>query len=150
VKRKDNHNRTHKTRLKTDAEEVSRSPRVESFLQSNFPLDDVKLVKKITNQFYRITLMSKHDQERMTLDLGLRFLSPSGEFSLPGIMIAEVKQPQFSVHSAFMQEMRRAGYRPTSFSKYCVGIALAYPQVKRNAFKPLLRYIEKLVLGGSY
>jgi hypothetical protein len=150
VKRKDNHERTHKTRLKTDTAEVARSPQVKSFLQSNFPLDERALVRKITNRFYRITLMSKHDQERMTLDLDLRFLSPSGMFSLPGITIAEVKQPRFSTHSAFMEAMRRAGCRPTRFSKYCVGIALAYPQVKRNVFKPLLRHIEKLVLGGSY
>ncbi|MCB2214026.1 polyphosphate polymerase domain-containing protein [bacterium] len=150
VKRKDNHDRTYKTRMETDSKTLDHSPRVETFLWSNFPLEERTLVRKITNRFYRITLLSKHDQERMTLDLDLRFMSPSGEFSLPGVVIAEVKQPRFSAHSTFMMAMRRTGCRPTRFSKYCVGVALAYPQVKRNAFKPLLRQIDKLVLGGSY
>jgi hypothetical protein len=43
--------------------------------------------------------------------------------------------------------MRQEGYRPTRFSKYCIGIALAYPDIKRNAFKPLLLDLQKLVLG---
>lgn len=150
VKRKDNRNCTHKTRLQTGAEVIVPSPRVDSFLQSNFPWGEAALVRKITNRFYRITLLSKSEQERLTLDLDLRFMCPAGAFSLPGVAIAEVKQPRFSVDSAFMAAMRKAGYRPIRFSKYCVGVALAYPQVKRNAFKPLLRQIEKLVLGGSY
>lgn len=148
VKRKDNHNQTQKSRLLADNHDDGHSPEIQSFLDSTLPLPHQSyLVPKITNRFNRIALVSKHDQERMTLDLDLRFMSPSGQFSLPGIVIAEVKQPHFSVHSVFIQKMREAGYRSTSFSKYCIGIALAYPYVKRNAFKPLLLDIQKLVLG---
>ena len=148
VKRKDNHNRTQKTRLLTDSHVEGGSPEIQSFLESALPLShQAHLVPKITNRFSRIALVSKHDQERMSLDLDLRFMSPSGQFSLPGIVIAEVKQPHFSIHSVFIQKMRDAGCRPTRFSKYCVGVALAYPYVKRNAFKPLLLDLQKLVLG---
>jgi hypothetical protein len=149
VKRKDNHNFTQKSRLKAELPITGYAPEIKSFLDTTLPYNKATLVPKITNQFYRISLLSKFDWERLTLDLHLRFLSPSGEFSLPGIVIAEVKQPHFSVHSTFMHQMRRAGYRSTRFSKYCVGVALAYPHLKRNAFKPLLRNIQKLVLGGS-
>ena len=148
VKRKDNHNHTQKSRLITDSHVNGDSPEIQSFLAAALPLShQAHLFPKITNRFNRIALVSKHDQERMSLDLDLRFMSPSGQFSLPGIVIAEVKQPHFSVHSVFIQKMRGAGYRPTDFSKYCVGIALAYPFLKRNAFKPLLLDLQKLVLG---
>jgi hypothetical protein len=148
VKRKDNHNRTQKSRLLTDSHANGDSPEIQSFLESALPFSNqANLVPKITNRFNRIALVSKRDQERMSLDLDLRFMSPSGQFSLPGIVIAEVKQPHFSVHSVFIQKMRQEGYRPTRFSKYCIGIALAYPDIKRNAFKPLLLDLQKLVLG---
>jgi hypothetical protein len=150
VKRKDNHDVTRKTRMETSSPVDSRAPEIHAFLESAFPLSDMPLVPKITNQFHRISLVSRGDAERLTLDLNLRFSSPSGNFSIPGIVIAEVKQPHFSVHSAFIQEMRQSGFRPTRFSKYCVGVALAYPHLKRNAFKPLLLNLEKLVLGGTY
>ena len=149
VKRKDSHDFTQKSRLKMELPINSQSPEVRSFLRNSLPFNQVTLVPKLTNRFYRISLISKSDWERLTLDLHLRFLSPSGEFSLPGIVVAEVKQPHFSVRSSFIQQMRRSGYHPTRFSKYCIGVALAYPYVKRNAFKPLLLDLQRLVLGGS-
>ena len=149
VKRKDNLDRTQKSRLETPYWANHNSPDVASFLEYALPEIQPPLVPKITNQFYRIALVSKHDRERLSLDLDLRFLSPSGQFSLPGIVVAEVKQPYFSVHASFIQKMREANYRPTSFSKYCIGVALAYPNLKRNAFKPLLLEIQQLVVGGA-
>lgn len=148
VKRKDNQNRTQKSRLPSDDSFKEETPEVRAFLQAAFPLDHKTFVPKITNSFYRIALVSKYDQERLSIDLDIRFLSPFTQFALPGVVIAEVKQPRFSVHSAFIQQMRRAGRRPTSFSKYCVGVALAYPHRKRNEFKPLLLDIQNLILGG--
>jgi len=155
VKKKDNHNVTRKSRVETafplDGQSLDRqSPDIRSFLKSTFPLSEALMVPKITNQFHRISLVSRVDAERLTLDLNLRFFSPSGNFSIPGIVVAELKQPHFSLHSPFIKEMRHPGYRPTRFSKYCVGVALAYPHLKRNAFKPLLLRLEKMVLGGSY
>ena len=149
VKRKDNRGRTQKSRLLSDNLPSGQSPEVRSFLESVFPFDYEAYVPKIANSFYRLSLVSKHDQERLTIDLDLRFLSPSSQFALPGVVITEVKQPRFSVHSAFIQQMRQAGRRPVSFSKYCVGVALAYPYIKRNKFKPLLIDIQRLILGGQ-
>jgi len=148
VKRKDNHNCTQKSRLASDDTFTGETPKVRAFLQASFPLDHEIYVPKIANSFNRIALVSKHDRERLSIDLDIRFLSPSMQFALPGVVVAEVKQPHFSVHSAFIQEMRRAGLRPTSFSKYCVGVALAYPQIKRNKFKPLLLDIQQIIVGG--
>ncbi|MBG0786279.1 MAG: polyphosphate polymerase domain-containing protein [Anaerolineaceae bacterium] len=150
VKKKDNHNVTRKSRVETPFPLNGQSSEIKSFLKTTFPMSDMPMVPKITNQFYRISLVSRLGAERLTLDLNLRFFSPSGNFSIPGIVIAEIKQPHFSLQSPFVAEMRHAGYRPTRFSKYCIGTALAYPHLKRNAFKPLLLNLERLVLGGSY
>ncbi len=150
VKKKDNHNVTRKSRVETPFPLNGQSSDIQAFLKTTFPLSNMPMVPKITNQFYRISLVSRMDAERLTLDLNLRFFSPSGNFSIPGIVIAEIKQPHFSLHSPFIAEMRNSGFRPTCFSKYCIGVALAYPHLKRNAFKPLLLNLEKLVLGGSF
>ena len=149
VKKKDNHNVTRKSRMQTLTPLNGQSSDIQSFLKTTLPLSTMPLVPKITNQFYRITLVNRMDAERLTLDLNLRFFSPSGNFSIPGIVVAEIKQPHFSLQSPFVTEMRNAGYRPTRFSKYCIGVALAYPHLKRNAFKPLLINLEKLVIGGN-
>ena len=45
--------------------------------------------------------------------------------------------------------MRALGIRSTGFSKYCIGIALLYPQVKHNNFKPILRLLDKLTGGNG-
>lgn len=150
VKKKDNHNVTRKSRVETPYPLNGQSSDIQSFLKTTFPMSNLPMVPKITNQFYRISLVNRLGAERLTLDLNLRFFSPSSTFSIPGIVIAEIKQPHLSLQSPFVTEMRHAGYRPTQFSKYCIGVALAYPHLKRNAFKPLLLNLERLVLGGSY
>ncbi|QRN82766.1 polyphosphate polymerase domain-containing protein [Chloroflexota bacterium] len=150
VKKKDNQNITRKSRVETPYPLNGQSSDIQSFLKTTFPMSDLPMVPKITNQFFRISLVNRLGIERLTLDLNLRFFSPSGTFSIPGIVIAEIKQPHFSLQSPFVAEMRQAGYHPTQFSKYCIGVALAYPHLKRNAFKPLLLNLERLVLGGSY
>ncbi len=149
VKRKDSQGQTHKYRLGPEAHSLANDDVVDAFLEDHFPLNEAVLVPKLTNQFYRMALVSKSDRERMTIDFGIKFFASSGRFKVPGLTVAEVKQPAFSVHSAFVRKMRRLGVRPVGFSKYCVGAALAYPQLKRNAFKPLLLTIRKMVLGGA-
>lgn len=147
VKRKDNQNQTQKSRLLSNEETTTLTPAIQDFLDATLPVKDSVFVPKILNSFYRIALVSKHDEERLTIDFDIRFLSPSTQFALPGIVVAEVKQPRFSVQSAFIHKMRQEGRRPTSFSKYCIGVALAYPHLKRNKFKPLLLNIQKFILG---
>jgi hypothetical protein len=149
VKRKDNHNWTQKSRMVSAEMAPSQSPAIHAFLESTFPVNGSAYVPKIVNSFYRIALVSKHNQERLSIDMDIRFISPSSQFTLPGIAVAEVKQPEFSIHSAFIHKMRQVGRRPTSFSKYCVGIALAYPHLKRNKFKPLLLNVQNMILGEN-
>jgi len=66
---------------------------------------------------------------------------------LPGVAIAEVKQEGFDRQSDFIQQMRGMGVRPSGFSKYCMGVASLYDEVKKNNFKPQMLQVGKLMQG---
>jgi hypothetical protein len=114
------------------------------FLRHNFPFDVQLLEPKIWNNFLRITMVSKHHIERLTIDLNLKFHRDKGNISLPGMVIAEVKQEAFSLESDFIQALRSMNLQPIGFSKYCIGTAMAYSHLKRNNFKRRFLLINKL------
>lgn len=145
VKHKVDANTTVKSRMRTGewCPQIARN--TEPFLHAHYPYQVESLEPKLFNTFERITLVSTHRVERMTIDVGLRFSWNGADVSLAGIAIAEVKQDGFSMGSAFVQQMRALGVRPTGFSKYCIGVSVLYPEVKHNRFKPQLSQIDKLL-----
>ncbi len=145
IKHKVNANTTIKSRMRTPELTPRIARDAETFLHANYPYQVEDLEAKLLNTFERITLVSKHSVERMTIDIGVRFLWNGADVSLSGIAIAEVKQDGFSMDSAFVQQMRALGVRPTGFSKYCIGVSMLYPEVKHNRFKPQLNQIDKLL-----
>jgi hypothetical protein len=148
VKLKTNEWRTIKSRQRTPQVVTEFGAETAGFLRDHYPYDSQALEPKLWNAFTRITLVSKHRVERLTLDLNLRFHNDDRQASLPGIAIAEVKQEHFSMGSDFIQQMRALNRRPSGFSKYCTGVTLLYPGVKSNNFKPRLLLVNKLVRGG--
>ena len=148
VKRKTNKNVTVKNRLQT-TEVVTQldapgTTGVDVFLRAHFPQTSETLAPQLWNDFYRITLVSKHSIERLTLDIGLSFQARGTQSALPGVAVAEVKQEAFSLQSEFVGQMRALGVRSSHFSKYCIGVSKLYPHVKRNNFKPQWRQIDKI------
>ena len=144
VKLKTNKDNTVKNRLRipeiiTVLEEDTRN-----FMRDHFPFESQLLKPKSRNNFERITLVSRRNVERLTIDLNLNFKRDGAGTLLPGIVIAEVKQERFSLNSDFMQQMRAMHLYSTGFSKYCIGTAILYPHLKRNRFKPILILINKL------
>lgn len=148
VKLKTNKDRTIKRRLATPALATTLTPDVDAFLSAQFAQGTPQLEPKLANSFSRITLVGTGAPERLTIDLDLRFQQDGREVALSQIVVAEVKRGDRSRASAFMRQMQAAHIAPTSFSKYCVGVALLYPQVKHNRFKPQLRQLAKLS-GGA-
>jgi hypothetical protein len=145
VKHKVNANMTVKSRMRTGELTPQIARDAEPFLHAHYPYQVEALAPKLFNTFGRITLVSKYSVERMTIDVGLRFVWNGADVSLTGIAIAEVKQDGFSMDSAFVQQMRALGVRSTGFSKYCIGVSMLYPEVKHNRFKPQLGRIDKLL-----
>ena len=145
IKHKINANTTIKSRMRTRelSSQIARGD--ESFLRTHYPYQVEELEAKLFNTFQRLTLVSTHSVERLTVDVGLRFLWNGARMSLAGIAIAEVKQDGFSMDSEFVRQMRALGVRATRFSKYCIGVSMLYPEVKYNRFKPQFRQIAKLL-----
>lgn len=145
VKHKTNQNITIKHRVQTPEIVTEIDAWAEDFLYTCFPFPSTGLVYNLQNAFRRITLVSTHSIERVTLDLGLSFQADGKHLPLTGIAIAEVKQAAFSLRSEFVGQMRALGVRPMSFSKYCTGVSRLYDQVKANRFKPQRLYLDKLI-----
>ena len=153
VKHKVRQNRTVKNRIATPDLLTWVTPEADAFLNDYLPFDPEALEPKLWNEYTRVTLVSKRDCERLTLDLRLRFTGYEDSFAagrsldMPGLAIAEVKQDGLNRGSAFVSRMRELGVRPTGFSKYCAGVAMLFDEVKHNNFKPKMRLVEKLVQG---
>lgn len=104
------------------------------------------LIEVLANRFNRITLVAKHINERLTLDLNLSFKLDGKEEVLENIVIAELKQANASRISPFYSLMKGNLIRPNRVSKYCIGIIKTHGKenVKYNRFKKKLLKINKL------
>jgi hypothetical protein len=145
VKHKVDAHTTVKSRMRARALSTQIAQEAEPFLRTHYPYRVEDLEAKLANSFQRITMVSRHDVERLTVDLDLRVFWDGAHASLDGIAIAEVKQDGFSLNSRFIQQMRALGVRPTHFSKYCIGVSMLYPQIKHNRFKPQLCRVDRLL-----
>jgi len=145
IKHKTNKDQTIKHRLPTAGFITRMTPETDEFLCSQSPATPLNLEPKLGNTFCRLTLVSLHRPERLTLDMQLQFAAADQSVTLPGLVIAEVKQAGHHPDSDFIRQMRARKIQPMGFSKYCMGVSLLYPQVKHNSFKPKLRQLNKLM-----
>ena len=99
----------------------------------------------LRNDFQRMTLVGRRGAERLTLDLNVQFDCDGRTAVQPGIAIAEVKQGTVGDDSPFLRAMGAAGIRPTSISKYCVGVGLLVSEVEHDAFDATLGAIRRLM-----
>jgi VTC domain len=144
VKEKNNKGRTAKSRIK---------------IEEIFPLIDKKgqefidrkaegvadLESKIWNSYTRTTLVDTVAGERVTLDTDLSFYYGEKRLDLPNFVIAEVKQDGENRHSRFIKHMKSRLMRPDGISKYCLGVAMLYPELKSNNFKEKILRIHKII-----
>ena len=108
------------------------------------------LTPTLWNAYERITLVSTHRHERVTIDTDLTFTTTgSYRYGAEGAVVAEVKQPSIDRASPVMQRLRALGVRPTGFSKYCIGVSLLRPDLRHNRFKPRLRNLRRLTEGDA-
>ena len=148
VKHKTRKDRTIKDRINTTQPLLDVNREAEQWLHGVFPYESSMLEAKIWNTFTRLTLVSKHYCERVTLDVDLTFYRNDKVTRLDGIAIAEVKLDAQDQTSPFLAQMRAQRIRPQGFSKYCVGVSMLYDHVKKNALKPQLLRLEKLSKGS--
>ena len=147
VKLKNNHGRTKKKRIHLTGADTLVQDGAAQFLEENallsIPLSD--LSPKVANHFKRITLVNNARTERLTIDRQLSFHnSESGlDRTMDNLVVIEVKRDGNS-YSPIQDLLRELRIFPSGFSKYCIGMALTTPEIKRNMFNERIRKIEKL------
>lgn len=147
IKLKNNHGRTKKKRIELKGADTYRQDGAAEFLAEHamldVPLDG--LYPKITNHFHRITLVNNARTERLTIDVGLSFHNEvSGiDQDMGNLVVIEVKRDG-NTYSPILDMLRELRIMPSGFSKYCIGMALTTPGIKKNRFNLRIRKIEKI------
>ena len=143
VKKKNNKGRTKKKRIEISG---ATDDTIREFIsaKSRYRWDDISA--KLRTKFSRITLVNKEKTERLTIDMNLVWENQMTAISktFPELVIIELKRDG-NVPSPMLRIMLSERVHPLKISKYCIGIALTTPNLKRNRFKSKIRKIEKLI-----
>ncbi len=151
VKRKDNKGVTEKSRVQCEGAERFLLSEEEEFLSTYSPFEEANLHPVIRNSFRRITLISKEEKERITIDYDLEInMAENGKsVDLRGISVAEIKREGTVRHSPMSKILHRWHIRPTRFSKYCIGVVKLKSGVPTNRFKELVRRVDRINETGK-
>lgn len=145
VKFKSNKGRTVKERIKRPATVERLEDKSAELVRAASPVDPGSLLPRIWVDYVRFTFVSKHGQERLTIDTSLGYRETGKSVVYEGLVIAEVKQGSGTQRSPFISLMRERHIQEKSISKYCLGVITLHPEVKRNRFKPTLYHLQKLL-----
>ncbi len=143
IKFKTNKGKTLKSRIDTPIKDSFNSYE-QLFIKDNSPLDFDSLTYFLTNNFKRITLVSKKNIERVTIDFDISFSKKGKEKTLTNLVVVEIKTQKGDKSSDALKFMRSNKISEASFSKYCTGITLLYKGIKYNNFKSRLITLNKL------
>lgn len=143
LKLKTNKGRTKKSRtLCAETEWMDSAEMVEFIQQNDRTPEDLNEVLQC--RFARTTLVHRNRSERLTLDFDLKFNGGNVEHAFNHVVIAELKQARINRRSPFYRAAKSRGIRPTSISKYCMGILLTQPELRSNNLKPKLSKLLKM------
>ena len=153
VKCKSNKGRTVKDRIKSDSINLKLSEDAKRFAQNkisvNVPIDLETIMPKLWTRYHRISLINLFIKERLTIDINLSFkYGNSQEIHTKNLAIAEAKQEKINMNTPFMDCIRKARIRRTSFSKYCAGTVLLNHDIKSNRFKRRLMILNNHLEGA--
>ncbi len=144
VKFKNNKRRTKKKRVSFPAS----APLTEAsiFLEKNCPYAATDLFPKTVVEYTRLTLVDLIHGERCTVDTNLMVTNyKTGEKAdFSHICIIELKRDKCSSVSYMQSALLKNRIFKRGMSKYAIGTAVVYKNIKKNRFKKKLRYIEKL------
>lgn len=143
IKKKNGRGETNKFRIQIDDFETKLSDKSKEFI-SEITEENYNLKTSLWNSFNRITLVNLKDNERATIDLNLTYSVDDKEKKYSNIVIVELKQSRFDRKSLVVKSLKNVGHNPYSISKYCIGVANLYQNLKHNIFKPKLLRINKI------
>jgi len=140
IKFKSNKGRVIKDRIRQDQPDGNA---FKGFISKHTPYNPAHLNRTVINNFNRFTLVDNQLKERVTTDFNIDFSDGIRQASLNGLVIIEVKQDRVNKESYIFKILKKYSVRPTSVSKYCVGISLLGTQ-KANNFKKIIMKINKI------
>jgi len=145
-KEKTNKGRTIKSRIKLGSILESIDAKENAFIHER-TREHQEYEPKLWNDFGRVTLVDTLAGERLTIDSDISFHFADRSANIPELVIIEVKRDENSGVSEVLRQLKHQLVRPESMSKYCLGVALLYPEMKANNFKQKLLKIEKIKLA---
>jgi hypothetical protein len=148
IKFKNNKARTLKERIILNGNEAESEEMKRNYMLGKTPLDPALMRPSIAVMYTRMTFVNHGFTERITIDTDIRFRKGETERSLPGVVIAEVKQER-SKSSIFNALMHKSHVESLSVSKYCLGVILLNDKVRYNRFKPKLIQLNKICHENS-
>lgn len=140
--------RTDKQRIKISDFELDLSDSSVEFISQILP-ETKSLKPSLWNSFNRITLVNQELKERVTFDIGLHFkedIHSENDLGYDDIVIAEIKQERENRKSPIMKLLRAHHIPRAKVSKYCIGMGLTNPKIKKNRFKQKYLLIDKIRL----
>jgi hypothetical protein len=142
IKTKNNHSKTAKDRISISGIGEIKCMKYQKFLQKK--TDKTKILNPVIEVLYsRITLVNREFTERLTIDTDLSYKNDNKSIQVSNLCIIELKQDK-TAKSPVRKVLRDKRIFVSSLSKYCLGIASLYPQVKRNNIKEKIRNINKI------
>jgi len=145
VKFKNSKGRTIKDRIKKQEISPTICDTSYELVKNTSNVNPESLVAKLWVNYRRMTFVSKHSEERLTIDTKLQFLDDAQTIPVEGLVIAEVKQGSARDKSLFVSLMHDYHVKEKSISKYCLGVISLNSYIKKNNFKPTLLYLKKIL-----
>jgi hypothetical protein len=110
---------------------------------TDLPTHDLRPMMRIG--FRRLSLVSLHSAERVTIDCDLEAATIEGvRWDAGDRVVVEVKQAPFCVRTPVMRALLSHGQREQSMSKYTIATALVRPELRNNRLLPELKAIERM------
>ncbi|MDD3858966.1 MAG: polyphosphate polymerase domain-containing protein [Bacteroidales bacterium] len=142
IKTKNNHSKKAKDRISISGIGEIKCKKYQKFLQKK--TDKTKILNPVIEVLYsRITLVNREFTERLTIDTDLSYKNDNKSIQVSNLCIIELKQDK-TAKSPVRKVLRDKRIFVSSLSKYCLGIASLYPQVKQNNIKEKIRNINKI------
>lgn len=149
VKFKNNKGRTIKDRIKRPQIDMALSDASDELVRDISNVDPASLKAKLWINYRRMTFVSKHTEERLTIDTKLTFIDERQTIPVLSLVIAEVKRGNVREKSRFIDIMKEFHVKEKSISKYCLGVISLNSNIKQNNFKPTILYLKKLLRNAS-
>jgi hypothetical protein len=143
IKSKTNTDRTVKKRMPVVDIPEMLDESLNQYIHEHTPGETQNYIPALRVFFDRITLVNKHANERLTVDLNLRYKCNGIEKKIRKIVIVEVKQEKHSI-SPFRELMKMRRQPKNYLSKYCMGLTCLHKELKMNHFKQKIKALNNL------